>query len=505
MAAWLKKVQRMSESKQPKIKQKGYILVGMLFMMVLIAVSAISLNRKAGMQERMAANHMRTAKLSLGQMAAIEQAAWQLKKTPDWRTDPAGEEYFFSGVTYNRKVLDSGVTDYMDAITITVNAPAGLKALSTSFRATLEENRYWLIADTDNHCIRRIDSVDMVITTIAGQGNQSGYVDDDILATSARLYKPHGVCTDSAGNIYIADTENSVIRMVEVGTEIIRRVAGVRGSEGYSSGDEGQDADTVTLFKPFDVFMDTTGDLYIADTMNNCIRRVDAVTKKIYTVAGQCGQSGSSGDGGLATNALLNAPEAVHVDESGNITIADTQNHTIRKVDTGGDINTVAGQTGDSGKSTDGQLAVNGKLDKPTGVYVDEAGNIFIADMMNHCIRKVDTDGKIWRVAGRDDEGGYYSGDGVLATNAVMNEPNDAVVDSSGNIYIPDTKNYVIRKVESSDDTINNWAGTAQSSGYEDNPDLLQSKFNSPKGIVLTDEADSTTLEKLSELYWRLD
>ena len=220
-----------------------------------------------------------------------------------------------------------------------------------------------------------MNSTTGIITTIAGNGI-AGYSGDGGLATNAELNNPYGVAVDSNGNIYIADTNNNRIRKVNSTTGIITTIAG-NGTAGYS-GDGGL-ATNAELYYPYGVAVDSNGNIYIADTYNNRIRKVNSTTGIITTIAGN-GTAGYSGDGGPATNAQLNYPYGVAVDSSGNIYIADTDNNRIRKVNsTTGIITTIAGN-GNPGYSGDGGPATNAELYDPSGVAVDSNGNIYIAD-----------------------------------------------------------------------------------------------------------------------------
>ena len=217
------------------------------------------------------------------------------------------------------------------------------------------------------------------------------------------------MAVDASGNLYIADTGNNRIRKVSA-TGIITTVAG-NGSAGYSG--DGGPATSAQLDGPEGVAVDGSGNLYIADTCNNRIRKVSA-TGIITTVAGN-GSAGYSGDGGPATSAQLSLPAGVAVDGSGNLYIADSGNNRIRKVSATGIITTVAGN-GSPGYSGDGGPATSAQLNQPAGVAVDASGNLYIADSSNNRIRKVSATGIITTVAGNGFDG--YSGDGGPATSA---------------------------------------------------------------------------------------
>ena len=297
------------------------------------------------------------------------------------------------------------------------------------------------IADTSNHRIRLVTKSTGIITTVAGDGT-GGYKGDGGLATSAGLYNPSGIAVDASGNIYIADTSNSRIRLVTKSTGIITTVAG-DGTIEYK-GDGGL-ATSAGLYTPNDVAVDASGNIYIADSGNHRVRLVTKSTGIITTVTGD-GIAGYKGDGGLATSASLYSPYGVAVDASGNIYIADTSNHRLRLVaKSTGIISTVAGD-GTVGYEGDGGLATSAGLYYPYGIALDASGNIYISDNGNYRIRLVTkSTGIITTVAG--DGTGGYNGDGGLATSASLYYPYGVAVDASGNIYIADTNNNRIRLV----------------------------------------------------------
>ena len=286
------------------------------------------------------------------------------------------------------------------------------------------------------------------ITTVAGNG-VAGYNGDNIAATSAELSDPSGVAVDGAGNLYIADLGNSRIRKVTPdGT--ITTMAG-NGTAGYNGDNIAATSAEITY--PEGVAVDGAGNLYIADYSYSRIRKVSAATGLITTVAGN-GTSGYNGDNIPATNAELNSPMGLAVDGAGNLYIADYRNERIRKVTPGGTITTVAGDgytasNGQGGYSGDGGPATSAELNLPYGVAVDASGNLYIVDDNNGRIRKVTPDGIITTVAGN---GGYfYNGDNMPSTSATLWTPWGVAVDGAGNLFIADTSNNRIRKVDVSD------------------------------------------------------
>jgi streptogramin lyase len=292
------------------------------------------------------------------------------------------------------------------------------------------------IADTLNERIRKVDPAG-TITTLAGNGS-AGFSGDGGPATQATFRDPHGVAVDSAGNVYVADSVNNRIRRVDP-AGIITTFAG----RGRGNGGDGGPAKDALLADPKTMSMDPHDNLYFVDDGNDTVRRIDIHTGIITTVAGT-GLPGFSGDGGPATHAAMKQPKGVWVTPAGDIYIADTDNNRVRHVDTSGTITTVAG-TGAAGFSGDGGPAKNAKVHDPRGVAVDSAGNVYIGEEKGQRIRKVDTAGTITTVAGTGVGG--YSGDGGPATQARIRNLRGIAVDSLGQLFIADCFNNRIRKI----------------------------------------------------------
>jgi len=317
---------------------------------------------------------------------------------------------------------------------------------------TVDSSGNFYIVDTNAQRIRKVTVATGVITTVAGAGlDLRGYTynGDNISATSALLYNPFSVAIDSTGNLYIADTYNSRIRKVTAATGVITTVAGTGSYYGYNG--DNIAATRAALNFPKGVAVDLFGKLLIADAGNNRIRKVTggfAGPAVITNVAG--GSYGSDiGDNFAAISASLNNPSGVAVDSSGNFFIADTLNNRIRKVtaDTG-IITTVAGAgpSYSGGYGGDNNVATSALLNRPVGVAVDSSGNLYVADTGNNRVRKVSAaTGLITTVAGTGSSG--YNGDNIAATNATLSSPYGIAVDSSGNLYIADTYNNRVRKV----------------------------------------------------------
>jgi uncharacterized protein (TIGR03437 family) len=318
--------------------------------------------------------------------------------------------------------------------------PANAAQLAQPVGLALDNQGNLYIADQANNRIRQV-TTDGNIHTFAGAGT-AGFTGDAGQATSADLNSPLSVAVDSSGNVYISDTVNNVIRKVTTDGKI-KTVVGNYGLGFGFGGDNG--APTSAVFNyPGPTALDSSGNLYIVDTLNNRVRKVTWSANVIRTLAGNNGAGGYSGDGGLATLASLNGPRGLAVDSAGNVYIADSNNNVIRRVDAvTGKISTVVGN-GKAGFSGDGGPASSASLNSPRGLAFDSSGNLYIADYYNSRIRVV-KNGTITTIAGGTAPVFGYGGDGGFATNAVLNFPSAVTVDASGNVYVSDTQNNAIR------------------------------------------------------------
>ena len=358
-----------------------------------------------------------------------------------------------TGSTSSKTGTSSGITmgDAVPIITTVVGdgtpnyAGDGSAATSAQLnlpsRVAADEAGNLYIADAANHRIRKVDVSTGLISTVAGDGT-AAYGGDGGIATSAQLNTPYGVVVDALGNLYIADYGNHRVRRVATRTAIITTIAGT-GAAGYS-GDDGV-ASAAQLNNPRGVSLDGSGNLYIADTTNHRIRKIDAVVGIITTAAGT-GVGTYGGDGGGATTAQLNTPYAVDADVAGNLYIADYGNNRIRRVEAAtGLITTIAG-TGVAGYSGDGSAATSAKINLPYGVAVDVLGNVYVADYGNHRIRKITTGtAVITTIAGTGTAN--YNGDGGAATVGQLSYPTGVGLDGPGNLYVADAGNHRVRKV----------------------------------------------------------
>jgi sugar lactone lactonase YvrE len=407
------------------------------------------------------------------------------------------------------------------------------------------------IADTQNHRVRKVDGLTGTITTVAGTG-VPGFSGDGV-ASAAELDFPSAVAVDGLGNVYISDTVNERIREVDTqGT--ITTIAG-NGSIGFSG--DGAAAIAAQLDAPTGIAVDAAGNVYFADTSNYRIRRVDVITEQISTVAGTCTGMCSpafGGDGGPATSAQLAQPYGVAVDGAGNIFIADTFNQRIRKVDASGTITTLAGN-GSAGSSGDGGPAISAELYEPGGVAVAAAGSVYIADSHGDRIRAVDattsaiatiagngtnlvgggaatslplnspeavradalgdlyiadqtrvwivdTSGVIAAFAGNGTLG--YDGDGGPATNAELGDPSDVAIDSQDNIYIADTANNRIRRVDQTG-TIMTVVGTGTQGFSGDGGPAIDAQLDAPSGIAFDAQGQLYFTDRANHRIRRVD
>ncbi|WP_221765825.1 NHL repeat-containing protein [Streptomyces sp. WAC 06783] len=312
------------------------------------------------------------------------------------------------------------------------------------------------------------------IVTVAGNG-QAGYQPGSRPAIETRLSSPNGVAIDKTGNLYIADRSNHCVRTVTP-QGIITTVAG-NGTPG--SGGDGLPAATAQLNSPTDVAVDDLGNLYIADNGNHRIRTVDSAGV-ITTVAGS-GTSGSDGDDGPATTTRINRPIGVTVDRAGNLFISEYDGHRVRKVDTDGLITTLAG-TGAPGVGSDGGLATATPLRNPIGLAMGPDGSVYIADSGNNRVRRVDPQGIVTTVAGNGFPG--YTGDDAPATATGLNAPWGVALDPGGNLYIADRNNHRVRMV-GTDGNITTVAGDGTAEFLGEYVRAVLARLSGPSGLAI--------------------
>ena len=350
------------------------------------------------------------------------------------------------------------------------NVPATTTPIYLPQGVVADASGAFYIADTNNNRIRKVDTSG-TITTVAGTG-LAGYAGDGGPATAAQISLPSGITLDGAGNIYFADDGNNIIRRVDANTGIITTIVGVPMKQGYTG--DGGAGTAAYLSSPRGIAFDATGNLYIADTGNNVVRKVNASTGIITTVAGN-GTAGYSGDGAAATAAMLNTPWSMAFGPDGSLYIADLDNNMVRRVSTGGTISTVAGN-GNRGFTGDGGPATAAALNDPAAVVVNPAGDLYIGDSGNNRVRRVDTTGKINTIIGTGAEA--YGGDDGPAPNAAIYAPYALHYDQAGNLYLSDMLHNRIRWVPA----------TPIALQY---PDMRVGKLSAPQAVGVENDGNS--------------
>jgi len=348
-----------------------------------------------------------------------------------------------------------------------------LTALLTPVDVTLDTAGDLYISELRR--VRVVTAASGIITTVAGDG-AFGFSGDGGSALDAVLNGPVGLALDSSGNLYAADQGNQRVREVTA-AGVISTMAG-DGQPSYAG--DGLPAITASLDAPAGLAFDTSGNLYIADSSNNRVREVQ-ISGVIVTAAGDGLTSGFGGNGDPAALTPLFSPQGVAADPSGNLYIADTNHHRVIQVDPAGNVTTIAG-TGMAGYNGDGSTSLLLELNGPTGLALDAAGNLYIADTLNHRVRMLTPAGYLSTIAGNGTGG--FSGDGALAPAAALNSPSAVAVDSSGNLYIADSGNHRIRVVTTGGN-IATIAGTGDASYNGDTGAALQIALYNPTGLTL--------------------
>lgn len=325
------------------------------------------------------------------------------------------------------------------------NGPAINALFASPLGIAADKNGNLYVGDWFNWNIRKINS-NGIVSVFAGNG-MGGFSGDGGHALNAQFNVVYDIDVDKLGNVYLLDYGNARVRKINTGGIIVTVAGnGLPGDPLVNGVGDGGPATLAPLYSPVAMAMDENGNIYVVESSKNMIRKINNAGI-ISTIAGQGFlYAGYSGDGGPALNAKLHLPVDIAVDKNGNLYIAELGNHIIRKIDVNGIISTFAG-TGVAGYSGDGGPATAAQLFRPFGVTVDTAGNLYIAEDSNHVIRKVDPGGIITTIAGTGVKG--YSGDGGPARQAMLTIPQRLAVDDSGHIYVTDWVNHTVRKISS--------------------------------------------------------
>ncbi len=414
--------------------------------------------------------------------------------------DSGGNLFVFTdqGIIYKvtpGTVAPSTMSVYAGAITAGYSGdggPASAALLNQPFMGALDASGNLYFSDAGNCVVRKITTAG-TISTVAGNG-ACGYSGDGGPATKATFNNPQGIAFDGAGNMYVVDCENFVIRKINT-SGVISTYAGVAGTYGYNNNVTALQA---TFNTPEGIASDTNGNLYVADTYNNVIRYINASTLIVSTIVGT-GQIGNSGDGGPAVDATMQYPFGVALDGQGNLYVADTVNAVIRKVNANGIINTIIGNYS-WGFSGDGGPALQAAMSNPFQIAVDATGDVWTTDYWNNRIRFYNNN---------SDSSGYLSlntivgngsiYDGGPATQASLHFPRAPKLDSNGNLYITDTQNNLIREVNSSGD-INIVAGGILPCAHGVDPcgdggEATAASLQTPRGIAFDNSGDLVILD----------
>lgn len=319
--------------------------------------------------------------------------------------------------------------------------PASMAQLRDPFDVVLDRAGNLSFTDTMNHCVRRVDARSGVITTVAGSGRK-GYAGDGGLAVRATLNEPYGLALDADDNLFIVDRLNACVRRVDAATGVIRTIAGT-GQAGFSG--DGGPGEKAQLREPNGVALDARGNIYITDVADQRVRVLALSTGVITTFCGT-GRKEQTGDGGSYRQASLLGPRAIAVGPDGTVYICEREGNCVRRVNlTTGVIERYAG-TGAKGYAGDGGPASRATFNGPKEMKVDAAGNVFVVDTENHAIRRIDArTGGVATVAGSGRASG--AGDGGPAAQALLNRPHGVAIAVDGTIYIGDTLNHRIRQV----------------------------------------------------------
>jgi hypothetical protein len=405
--------------------------------------------------------------------------------------DNAGNVYVADdGNNTIRKITPCGVVSTLAGLagsSGSANGTGSAARFSQPFGLTVDSAGNVYVADRDNHLIRKVTPAG-VVTTLAGLAGSSGSTDGT--GSAARFNFPLGVAVDNAGNVYVADTNSSTIRKV-TSTGVVSTFAGLAGSVGSADGI----GNAARFNNTQGVAVDGAGSVYVADYLNHTIRKISP-SRAVSTLAGLAGAGG--GADGTGNAARFNFPYGVTVDGAGNAYVADSGNNTIRKVTPSRIVTTLAGLPGSFG-SADG-TGTDARFGFPVSAAVDNTGNVYVTDSSNHTIRKITPSRVVTTFAGLAGVAGSADGTGGSAR---FNNPSAVAVDNAGNVYVADRGNHTIRKITPSR-AVSTYAGLAGSGGTADGIGNA-ARFTEPQGVAVDSagniyvaDTDNHTIRKIT-------
>ena len=489
-------------------------------------------------QWRLARYAVRTAAGQTGVEDGIEGTRASLFEPVDVATDALGNVYISDSRHHRIRIVDpSGVISTLagtgDWGFAGEGGPAAAAQLHLPAGVALASNGDLYVADTGNHRVLRIDVESRAVQIVAGPSHV-GFSVEGGPAKSPALMRPWGVAADAAGSVYVTDQANNTVRRIDTATGSIDTVAGT-GSWGFSG--DGGPAVQAMFQRPSGIALDTLGRLYVADTWSHRVRRIDLSTGWIETLAGSAG-SGYAGDGGMASEAVLNRPIGVAVDASGSVYVADTGNQRVRKIDVATGIVSTVGGIGTPGYSGDGETGAAARLARPRGLAVDATGNLYVADSANHRVRRIDSatgiittfagsgspalrwtggnadearmesptslaldpagnvvfidSNRVWKL----DAGGMVEklagptwsaspGDGGASSEASFAYPHAIAVDTGGNVYVADTWNHRVLRIAAATGMIESFAGRGEKGDSGDGGAASEATLDRPKALAV--------------------
>ena len=408
-------------------------------------------------------------------------------------TDGAGNVYVSDASATIRKVTPGGVVTTLAGTFGQVGSVDGIGAVARFFRPRVAADSAGniFVADTDNGLIRRV-TPDGIVNTLAGTAGLEGWTDG--IGAAARFSSPTAIAVDSMGNVFVGDSGNFTIRKIAAGA-VVTTFAGMAGGFGTLDG-TGAEA---RFHFPQGLTLDRMGNLYVADFYNHSIRKITP-SGVVTTFAGLSGSSSSSAINGTSTTARFYYPSGIAVDNNGNVYVAEAGTNSIRKITADGVVTTFAGPTGAYIFGSADGTGTEARFAYPEGVAVDSAGTIYVADTGNQTIRKITQGGVVTTLAGT---AGKAGGDDGTSAAARFNSPLALAVDEGGNVFVADSRNHTIRKITPTG-VVTTFAGAAGEIGSADGVGTV-ARFNNPCGVVVDNagnlfvgDANNLTIRKIT-------